>query len=549
MRNYVALFLCFLILFSCQDSLFKDTTNNKKLMMEGNRVSENFINHVNNECKLEEYLSLLKNREPLYDYTSYAISPDYGYYYSIPYADENGIVQGFICYPISQNSSELGTPIDFDVDCFNEVPIEHRFFYSKLFLDLKKTGLDVSQKLTEFATILQDHVIVLSREDCERIVNTNPSTRGFLGKCFDLIIMYSVFSYANEDYVMAYDLSKLADRFKAFLRDEKGYDERTISVKLDTGSCRLYASFETNEYEYISDIQEMVDEFRSYEYSHTEASYLTIDFQYVIAYPKNLVYIQDENYPYLPIPTGTPITPDVVYGCTSSGGGFTGGSTSDLNDIMPDTLKMVVNDCEYLTLIQMNKLDSIIKKSRKHDVLNSFFEMMSEKGYKFNSIRVDSIWFTEYERKMNVKAKLHSDIMYLLEINEKSFLHEYFHLFQKKENPNFYNKDYYGMMEAERTMAYEILALYMANGKIQDSYYDILRDYNQGNVCDVDSDVKEEYSNFIDMLIVTRNLTLENKDIDKYIKAYFNNKDTIYRDSTKYKSDYPYIINKFFNPK
>jgi hypothetical protein len=101
----------------------------------------------------------------------------------------------------------------------------------------------------------------------------------------------------------------------------------------------------------------------------------------------------------------------------------------------------------------------------------------------------------------------------------------------------------------ERTMAYEILALYMANGKIQDSYYDILRDYNQGNVCDVDSDVKEEYSNFIDMLIVTRNLTLENKDIDKYIKAYFNNKDTIYRDSTKYKSDYPYIINKFFNPK
>jgi hypothetical protein len=538
----------FVLLASCQSHLDEFTQSNRVQYIEGNNISSELLQRINEENKSEELQSILGNRTPLYDYATFSKSQDFGYYYAIPYADENGIVQGFISYPISSKSSELETPIDFNVEYYRNIPIERSFLYSNHFLRLNREGLTVNQELTSFASNISGHVVVISDEDYERASSVNSTTRSILGRRFNLIISYMVTSYAQGNEVVAYDLSQLPQRFTTFLKIEKGCDENNIYCHIDTEACMLYAEFSTSEYTDASEIQEYVDDFQYYECINTPGSMMTIDFQYVTTTMQDLVYIEDDTYPFLPVSSGTHLGPHTVYNTSHPYTLNVTGASTNKTITIPDSLSCVIESVGYLNETQIHQLDSIIKKSRSHEMLDSFFKMMADNNYKFRSIRIGKSWFSQDELETNVKAKFQSGILYLTGIDEKSFLHEYYHLFQKNEVGDLYDKNYYGVMEAERTMAFEILARYMAyNNEKTKCNYDILRDYNQGCVINGINDIRTDYDLFIDEIIGNKFTTFDNGKIDTFIKSYFVYGDSAYSKNLKYESQYPYTIQRFFN--
>ena len=149
----------------------------------------------------EDFAIALSGFQPMYDEVKVLSTSDYGYCYFIPYANNQGVVQGSIYYKIEPEDQEdetvllnncpLQTLENVDANHLNNgIGITNRYVYSAAFAELREKGIKVNPELTEFADFLSDGKIIPFSAEESPFVNS-PMTKG-AGDVLEIKLTYSI---------------------------------------------------------------------------------------------------------------------------------------------------------------------------------------------------------------------------------------------------------------------------------------------------------------------------------------------------------------------
>lgn len=269
---------------------------------------------------------------------------DFGVYYQIPYTDKNGVVTGFVVYPVDENkqnladrraSGLLGTPISVDGEYLNtNIPVTHRMLYSSPLIEMKAHGYSVDNSLTSFAERASIQPYKLSSTDYiptdEKSVLTRSNTTGTLVGSVSINYIMGTYWGTNftDDEVTAYgfDINTFMSIVeKAFneigdwhvIKVSHHYYQKLIVTFRIINEDKVYAN-----YNYYMDtiVKKIKNEVFNKQF--------TVSLQYLMSLPDR---------PQTPHPSGGGGS------TSSSGGNYTGGTTgsSTTNQDEQDTLTFV----------------------------------------------------------------------------------------------------------------------------------------------------------------------------------------------------------------
>ena len=156
-RFFVAVAVSLLLFTSCSVSTLAENIEDTNHIEVNNTLGKRlFIQMQQQTDSYMRFCDILEGHIPLYEYARIAFSNEYGFYYSVPYKNKDGVIKGMILLPVyealTSNKQQLGIPVKLDTYLLNhELDYSVRYLYSEPFKNLQDLGFTVDQELTSFA--------------------------------------------------------------------------------------------------------------------------------------------------------------------------------------------------------------------------------------------------------------------------------------------------------------------------------------------------------------------------------------------------------------